>query len=367
MNIEIDPEFKSLIPPLREEEYKQLEENIKKEGVHESIKVWNNILIDGHNRYEICKKYNISFVTVEKTDLKTRDDVKEWIIRNQLGRRNLNPSDYLALMYKLSEIKNKNIIEESKKKVVEKLLKKGKEIRNKPITEEEKETRREIKKEEKVEANKREIESIKNTEKENPTPINERHIIINDDFRNVKLEKNSIDIILTDPPYPKEYLPLWKDLSEFANKVLKPSGFLIAYSGEMYLPEVIESLKTYLNYYWCMSLQHTGNTQIVNGRNIQCGWKPILMFQKSPFKLLNTFPKDVITGTGRDKDLHEWQQSAKEIIPLIEKLTKENDIILDPFAGSGSIMEAAELTKRKSISIEINSDYIDIIKQRLKK
>ena len=190
----------------------------------------------------------------------------------------------------------------------------------------------------------------------------EKHIVINNDFRNVKIEENSIDLILTDPPYPKEYLPLWKDLSEFANKVLKPSGFLITYSGEMYLPEVIEGLKTSLNYYWCMCLQHSGSTQIVNGRNIQCGWKPILLFQKSPFKMLNTFPKDFIKGTGRDKNLHEWQQSSREIIPLIKKLTKENDIILDPFAGSGSVMEASELTNRRSISIEVNKDHIENIK-----
>ncbi len=56
------------------------------------------------------------------------------------------------------------------------------------------------------------------------------HEIINDDFRNVNIKDNSIDLILTDPPYPKEYLPLWKDLSFFASRVLKPSKFLLTYS-----------------------------------------------------------------------------------------------------------------------------------------
>lgn len=190
------------------------------------------------------------------------------------------------------------------------------------------------------------------------------HEIINNDFRNVNIENNSIDFILTDPPYPKEYLPLWKDLSIFANRVLKPSGFLLTYSGEMYLPEVIDNLKTNLIYYWCFALIHKGNTQIVNGRNVICGWKPLLLFQKSPFKMLDTFPTDIINGSGREKNLHEWQQSSMELGLILEKLTNENDIVLDPFAGSGSTMELCKQYNRNSISIEIDSQYIENMKKR---
>lgn len=193
------------------------------------------------------------------------------------------------------------------------------------------------------------------------------HEIINNDFRNVDIPKNSINLILTDPPYPKEYLSLWKDLSIFADKVLKPSGFLLTYSGEMYLPEVINNLKTNLIYYWCFALIHKGNTQIVNGRNIICGWKPLLLFQKSPFKIINTFPMDIINGNGREKNLHEWQQSSMELGHILEKLTNENDIILDPFAGSGSIMELCKQYNRNSISIEINSHHVENMRKREEK
>ncbi len=181
------------------------------------------------------------------------------------------------------------------------------------------------------------------------------------------MPNNSVDLILTDPPYPAEFLPLWKDLSTFANRVLKPSAFLVAYSGEMYLPKVIEHLQTELSYYWCFCLKHGGSTQIVNGRNVICGWKPLLVFQKAPFKMLTTFPTDVIEGSGREKSLHEWQQGVDELLPLIKSFSKEGDLIVDPFAGSGTMGVAAKNMRRNFILIEIDSHYYEIAKERISK
>lgn len=87
----VDEEFVKLIPPLSEAEFVQLEENILSEGIREPLIVWKDhgILIDGHNRYKIAQKHNLPFLTIEKV-LNDREAVKGWIIRNQLGRRNLN-------------------------------------------------------------------------------------------------------------------------------------------------------------------------------------------------------------------------------------------------------------------------------------
>ncbi len=89
----IDPEFKKLIPPLSADEFKELEEKLLKEGFDSQrygcITTWNNIIIDGHNRYEICTKNNIKFETLEK-EFESREDVKDWIDKNQLGRRNIS-------------------------------------------------------------------------------------------------------------------------------------------------------------------------------------------------------------------------------------------------------------------------------------
>ncbi|MBR3747625.1 MAG: hypothetical protein IKN27_11770 [Selenomonadaceae bacterium] len=84
----IDNEFKDLIPPLTGDEKKQLEENILRDGIQDPLKVWQGTLIDGHNRYEIAQAHGLTFTTTEIA-FDSRDDVKIWIIRNQLGRRNL--------------------------------------------------------------------------------------------------------------------------------------------------------------------------------------------------------------------------------------------------------------------------------------
>lgn len=87
----IDKELHALIPPLLPEEYKQLEANILAEGIREPIITWNGTIVDGHNRYEIAQKHGLTFQSVEK-DFADRDAVIDWMICNQLGRRNLNPN-----------------------------------------------------------------------------------------------------------------------------------------------------------------------------------------------------------------------------------------------------------------------------------
>lgn len=99
----IDVEFKNLIPRLTAEEYEQLEKNIIAEGCRDALVTWQDILIDGHNRYEICKKRGIDFKTVEK-EFDSRQDATEWIILNQFGRRNLSAYDRSLLALKLKPI-----------------------------------------------------------------------------------------------------------------------------------------------------------------------------------------------------------------------------------------------------------------------
>ncbi len=90
MELIIDPEFKNLIPPMKPEEFQGLKESIVNNGydILYPIVVWNNIIIDGHNRYSICKEFNIEFSVSEK-QFNNRFEVINWIINNQLNRRSM--------------------------------------------------------------------------------------------------------------------------------------------------------------------------------------------------------------------------------------------------------------------------------------
>lgn len=108
IDLKIDPEFQSQIPPLTDDEYKQLEENILKEGkLLSPLIVWGNTLVDGHNRYEIVREHpEISFSTMP-LPFETREEVLAWICKNQLGRRNLTPEQKKFLVGKQYSIEHR--------------------------------------------------------------------------------------------------------------------------------------------------------------------------------------------------------------------------------------------------------------------
>lgn len=103
MKLQINKEFKELIPPLSVDEYKQLEENILTDGCREPLVTWNSTIVDGHNRYNICTENDIPFDTVEK-NFKNREEVIHWIILNQFGRRNLTVVQRSELALRLKPI-----------------------------------------------------------------------------------------------------------------------------------------------------------------------------------------------------------------------------------------------------------------------
>jgi transcriptional regulator with XRE-family HTH domain len=103
MELRINNKFKDLIPPLDFEEYENLRESLKNEGCRDSIIVWNGVIVDGHNRYELCKELRIPFNAFEKS-FESEDDVLLWIMKNQLSRRNLCDVERGRLALKMKDI-----------------------------------------------------------------------------------------------------------------------------------------------------------------------------------------------------------------------------------------------------------------------
>jgi len=387
-------EFKNLIPPLTNEEYNLLERSILEEGVRDPLVIYGDLMIvDGHNRFEIAQKHNLDFKTVSK-EFKNMDEIKIWIIENQLGRRNLNESQRAMIAARLANVQqgDNQYIKEGPPiggtsvsqsdaatllNVGERTIQRAKKI----IDHGDKETInlinsgklsvfRAIEDIKDLEKEKVKVDRIKVEEElsiEYDKTEDETIQIIHGDFYEycMKMEPNSVDYLLSDLPYPKEYLHLWSRFGEVAAHVLKPSGLLISYSGQYHLPVVMNSLAEYLEYYWMFCLYHTGPSQIVNAKNVMCKWKPILIYQKSPVKKLERTIPDYVVSDVRDKDKHEWGQSESGVSTLIESFTKPNDLILDPCCGGGTTLICAERLKRRCIGIDIDENCIKTTKARL--
>ena len=110
MDLKIDPEFAGKIPPLTDEEFRQLEENILTDGrVINPLIIWNGVIVDGHNRYRIVQAHpEIPYDTFDK-EFPDRFAVIAWICKNQLGRRNLTPEQRKYLVGKQYEAEKESV------------------------------------------------------------------------------------------------------------------------------------------------------------------------------------------------------------------------------------------------------------------
>ncbi len=106
INIVVDEEFRDLLPPLTDEVYQELEKSLLSEGCRDDIVLWNDVIVDGHNRYEICQRHGLPFETTSK-DFASRDTAKIWIISTQFARRQLTREEmvfYRGVQYNLEKL-----------------------------------------------------------------------------------------------------------------------------------------------------------------------------------------------------------------------------------------------------------------------
>ena len=102
MEFEIDEQLRDLFPPLTEKEYQLLEQNILRDGCTAALCTWQGYIVDGHNRYKICTEHRLKYRSQE-LEYETKDEVIQWMIETQLGRRNLTPIQKIAITEKYRE------------------------------------------------------------------------------------------------------------------------------------------------------------------------------------------------------------------------------------------------------------------------
>ena len=176
-------------------------------------------------------------------------------------------------------------------------------------------------------------------------------------------ELEPVDLVFTDPPYPKEFLYCFEYLNYTP---IKPGRFLFIYSGQAFLPEVIGLLSKKLEYVWCISLFHA-QSQIVWLRRAIAQWKPILVYKKPGDFKYEKLIQDVVGAMGKNKSYHKWGQPQKEGMKYLDLFTNTRDIILDPFLGGGTTAVTSERLGRQWIGIEIEEKYCEIAAKRIER
>ena len=181
-----------------------------------------------------------------------------------------------------------------------------------------------------------------------------------------KLSPGSVDVIITDPPYSKEYLNLYTALSQSAATILKPGGSCFVMTGQSYLPDVIAALSKSLRYNWTIAyLTPGGMSAQLWDRKVNTFWKPVLWFVNGKYS--GDWKGDVVSSKVNDDDkrFHEWGQSESGMLRLVESFTHPGDLIFDPFLGAGTTGVACLLSQRRFIGSDINQHSIDLAKGRL--
>jgi hypothetical protein len=104
MDLVVNEDLKAYIDPLTTEEYEALERSLLAEGCRDALVLWGDVLVDGHNRYAICRKHALPFQTVQNTRFQSIEDVHLWMIDQHLGRRSISEFQRGVLALRKREI-----------------------------------------------------------------------------------------------------------------------------------------------------------------------------------------------------------------------------------------------------------------------
>jgi hypothetical protein len=200
--------------------------------------------------------------------------------------------------------------------------------------------------------------------------LSERYRLITSDVGSLSthVESETIDWIITDPPYPHKFISTFSDLSLMASKTLRPNGGLIVMSGQSYLPEVLRRLDEHMQYHWmCAYLTPGGQAAFNFARRVNPFWKPILIYKRKDGSLPCSFG-DVIktTANNNDKNFHHWGQNTQGFDDLVRRFTTKGQTVLDPFLGGGTTAISALRHDRLFVGADHLQECIDTSSKRIK-
>jgi len=179
----------------------------------------------------------------------------------------------------------------------------------------------------------------------------------------------SIDAIVTDPPYNNEGVPLYRDLGDLAARVLRPGRLAAIYCGHLQLDEIMGLLNAGgLSYVWhgvnVLPGKHTRiHSRMINGRH-----RSVLLYSAGEFmprKWINDTYWSEGAGGPSTRPLHQWQQAVGPVVHWVRMTSKPGETVLDPFLGSGTTAIAAVSEGRCFLGGDIDPACVETTRLRL--
>src|SRR5262245_33701926 len=173
-------------------------------------------------------------------------------------------------------------------------------------------------------------------------------------------------VIITDPPYPYEYLPLYKTLAQQAANMLKHGGSLLVMVGQSYWPPILASMTPHIRYQRTLAYLTPGGQSVqLWQRNVNTFWKPVLWFVNGEYD--GDWTSDVLKSSTNDNDkrFHDWGQSESGMAELIERFTYPDQLICDPFLGGGTTAAVALKLNRRVIGLDKSEKQVEIARRRI--
>jgi len=378
-------EIANAFPLIDGSEFDELCRDIAANGLLEPIWTYQGKILDGRNRYRACQAVGVNPQYREYTG----DNPLNFVISLNLKRRHLNESQRAVIAAKLANMTKRDAINKRWNTTANlQLYENGKievstaaELLNvsprlvaavKAVEREAPELVEKIERgemtaheaEKKIKQRQREQARAEMAEAGAQVPPSERWHIWHGDIRTWNAPRQ-YNFIITDPPYPKEYMPLWATLAERANEWLIDGGLLIAMSGQSYLDEIMEMMSRHLDYYWTGCYLTPGQPTPMRQVNVNTTWKPLLMFTKRGGRYTGKIFGDVFVSDGNDKSLHKWGQSESGMFDIISKICLPGQWILDPFCGAATTGVAALRHGCLFHGLELEAKNVEIGKARL--
>lgn len=397
-----------LFPMLDDAELRELADDIKANDLHEPVWLWDDpergtVLLDGRNRVAACELAGVE----PKTRVFAGDDPVSFVVSENVKRRHLTAMQKAGVAVKaLPLIEAQTKAREARRKATpphrQESNKTSAVLHKSPAKSVDAKPKRSADKAAKVagtsgrsvaqykriaeqapdllpkvdagelsgeraeriirdrEAEQRRIEEAKREAAAQPEPA--RVDIRHGDFREVLANLTSVDAIITDPPYPHEFIPLLADLAAWADKVLKPDGVLAVLIGQTYLPEVYRLLDGHRPYRWTGCYLTAGAGYVSHPRKVQSNWKPLIVYGGGP-----RFT-DVVRSEGTDaaaKSNHKWGQDYNAFHTIVERLTARGQTVVDPFMGAGTTLLAAHALGRHAVGCDVEVQHVARTKERL--